>query len=1086
MLRGHGSLAVFLVCCCGVHTACAPQRVQPPVLVNRHAATPPKTRWPEPSWSARFVSPTQLLACAHLEDSRRLCVGELGERWLDAANGAVPSPYLASESLVAAVPTAPGHFVFLGIHGTRFFSNSALGPVTARQLAPQRFHRFHLTEGYWYGLNDSGELWRGAFEDRVGTRLATSGEVYDYAVAPNGRGVVLTIPERLLLTEDAGDHFTTLNFGPLGVTAATSDAAGHVHLTAVLPSQAPAPAGIIVDDALQAQNLEVKLHAAPLPAPDTRALDEGRAVFSDHQWFELRHLDTGWHLTLGQFDGPLRLVKTEGLDDCAALRLAQHRQTLVVICQGRPESNHSEALTLRVAELPRPQFTRLTGTLNGHLREVRIRALDERRLLAVGLCATPDATRAKPGLASAAVESTATLVNVKQVSICSANRASIVSITPAPALGTQVSLAAVDALGANIVAPALAVSNDGHLAAFVARADGQSPWYLFLSNDQGHIFTPHAIDTLPVTSAPPPQAAAHRIKRVRAASIVHSLNFGEDNSLALVVKNADTPVVHNFDDRGQLIASSLPPPAVSRVDAVGPRILAVSLTERDVFQSMDRGASFERVGHLPSAACLTYSSCPVICRAAGCLIGERYTRVGWGAPGSDALDIAGNPELELTQSEPKTERVAFRTPLSCRISLHAQRLGTMAQAPSVEQTGLGNVLWYSVIENLDDASAGVFRFWRDLGHGTKSLAFSPLNAANSAGLAHQFDDAGVALLRSRQVPKVGGPVGEVELAAWLFKRETWVQARSHDATTLSNDDFYLLGADKARRLLPSVLSAAEGGVFTNLHAPKIDGGVQWVTPGSTSPLPAIPWPIKRVRDVHYSRFKNDWVVFALDESGSVLLRASRPITASAASGWTFAAQTVANPSFSLLSPSERTKFSWRDQPPLLFLAQATSGRHMQTITAHPLLDDAQLLGPSFDVTMPETWHETPPACTARDRRELSRIALPLLPHAARAVAIVEDDQPARWLLASQAVLYVNATRACLDVLWAETLPGQQVSRAVMPLDDLTHATVFVTERGQTRAVMAKCAFDASAKPAPEMETRVQARWNLEHLPLSDP
>ena len=219
----------------------------------------------------------------------------------------------------------------------------------------------------------------------------------------------------------------------------------------------------------------------------------------------------------------------------------------------------------------------------------------------------------------------------------------------------------------------------------------------------------------------------------------------------------------------------------------------------------------------------------------------------------------------------------------------------------------------------------------------------------------------------------------------------------------------------------------------------------------------------------------------------MLLRATKPVAATHDSmGWTFAARTIANPEFSTQPSGDGVKFSWGQDRPLLLLARATSGRHLQQLSVQPLTQDAKLLGQGYDVRLPDALGEMPPACSARDRRELTRVVLPLLPQAAHAVEILQPDKQPRWLVATQAVLYLNATRACVDVLWAETMPGVTASNAVMPLDDLGHATVFLTENGRIQARAARCAFDANVKPPPETETRMQARWNLEHLPLGDP
>ena len=167
------------------------------------------------------------------------------------------------------------------------------------------------------------------------------------------------------------------------------------------------------------------------------------------------------------------------------------------------------------------------------------------------------------------------------------------------------------------------------------------------------------------------------------------------------------------------------------------------------------------------------------------------------------------------------------------------------------------------------------------------------------------------------------------------------------------------------------------------------------------------------------------------------------------------------------------------------MASATRGRRLKAVSAHELTTDAELLGSGFDVTLPELLSEPPVACSARDRRELIRVVLPLLPQAARGVQVLESNQPARWLVATQAVLYASPKRSCLDALWAESMAGSSSINAVIGLDELGHATVFRSQTDGLRATPARCRLDVHAAPPPEYETRMQARWNLDHLPLRE-
>jgi hypothetical protein len=471
--------------------------------------------------------------------------------------------------------------------------------------------------------------------------------------------------------------------------------------------------------------------------------------------------------------------------------------------------------------------------------------------------------------------------------------------------------------------------------------------------------------------------------------------------------------------------------------------------------------------------------------------------VSWGSEGTELLDIAGNPEKQELEDELPTERVSFKTPVVCEEKRAATFTGRFARSPSAEQVSVGDMLWYSPWQDFGTATAGMYWVRRGQETPANARALTPAESRETsgsgnfvsadAGLGMSFDDAGLVFMRSRRVPKVSEPLGELELASWLFKRPTWVHSRFRDAQVLSNSEFYLLGGDQARRLLPALLGATRDGVFVQPHAEAVSvDEAHLVTPVSATTLDRIPWPLQRVRDVHWSKVNNRWQVYALDETGSVLLRATKPIGATRdATAWTFAARTITNPRFSSLRPEQQVQLRWGETQPMLFLARAIRGKRLQSVSARRLTTDAQLLESGFDVTLPELLSETPVACSAQDRRELTRVVLPLLPQAARGVQVLDGNQPARWLVATQAVLYASPKRTCLDALWAESMPGSPAVTAVVGLDALSHATVFRSQPDGLRATPAQCRFDAHASAPPEYETRMQARWNLDHLPLRE-
>jgi hypothetical protein len=1015
-------------------------------------------------------------------------VGAIGERWLDAPSGALASPYLAPETLVAAVPTDAHTWVFVGQHGSRFTADTPLGPFASMQRSPQRYAAFAVVSGLWYGLAMDGTLWRGTWNDAVGARLVLPAPIFAFAMSSAGKGVALAIPERTWVSHNQGTDWEPVELGPFGATAISVDEQGDFGFTALLPNPASETAGIVFRNSKTAFVQENKLRHAPAEFAEAQGFTEGRATRSGFEIVELRQLDGSWHVGAGPLDKPLLFSKTQGLEDCSALHLSVSTQLSLAICRHGDRREATQELSLRVSDNHAQHFVSLPGTVSGSFNNSQIAVLGRDRFVATGLCAPQDSRQV------VAPTSSYHLTNAKQYSNCVPKAPVIIHLIHAPTGGeTTVQVVPVAAPGAHIVASPVAASRDGQLVAFVARANANSHWQLFFSDDAGKLFVPHSLDALPVTGAAPTTGSgATRGKDHRETRVIQSLNFAEDRSLSLVLRDGDSPIIFNFDDRGGLIAVAMAPVGVARADAVGSRILAVSLTERAVYESLDRGASFELVGHLPAAACLTSLSCPVVCSTLGCLIGERFTRVSWGGRGASTLDIAGNPETASAYSEPPTERVAFRTPLLCQpIATRDAPVPVLTHAPLPEQTSLAETLWYSPWQDTLKGSAGVFRARRGRTQVDELPAFMPIVHPERAGFAASFHDAGLAILRSTQLPKQGEALGELEVAWMRFERQSWAHARFRDAVPMKSSDSYLYGLDRARRLLPAQLSVSGEGVFVQPHADAEQQlGSYYITTAGSTQLEHIAWPFLRLRVQQTIKDKDAWRAYAWDETGTVLLRAEKSFTAGAIEGsWEFSAQTVANPSSSPLAIRNQVSAYWGGSRPFLVLGAAARGHQLQSLTAHELTSNKRPLGPALQLPLPASLNEPPPACRAEDRRELVRVVVPLLPTAARPMGIQDSNHKTHWLVANHAVVYASQSRACVDALWAETLPGTTPMHAVVALGELQKAWLFRSKRlkgdEKVEVEAIRCQMDAAANPPPELETRTQARWNLDKLPLSE-
>lgn len=964
---------------CAVGAGCAQHAAPAPINRAKTVFADIKRSSPAPRWGARFVSPVQLVACRDLDSAKRVCFGELGERWLDGPAAAIASPYLAPESLVAMVRTPGGQFVYVGEHGGRFLSTDELGPFVASQPATQRYSGFQIVGDRWYGQNREGELWTGVWPSRDGQRVALQGPVLDFAMGASGRGLAVTLPERLWITQDQGQSWQLLHQPPLGIRRVSADSIGHLKLTAVLADQLHSD-GFTVEGTAPATDVAApRLHHDPAIWADARAMELGRATFLTEQWYELTHRDDGWYFAWGRFDQPLQLDQVPALKACSDVRLSVHSATAAALCLPPRDQEPSSRVTLHIWPLRHlDKRVEYKGELRGPLKDIRLQLLDPARAIVTG-AASP-----LPGASASSRPHVAQLLNRKQWHSETPVVPLMLSWTPnaeGRLHAEPISLPATRAEGE------VAVSDDGRDVAFIARATPAGPLQLLLSSDGGRNFAAHSIEGAPVTAEPRLAQLPNRRGPSDATLQVKSLAFGDDRSLALVAKDGDAPIIYNFDSSGGLVATSLAPPEVSQVGAAGTRILAMSMTQRHVYQSLDRGASFELVGHLPAAACLPHMTCPIICRSAGCIVGDRFTRSSWGTS-PDKLDFAYDDEERVARAQPVTARVMLRPSLMCRLA--SSQSTPVPRAPSAGDMGWTSELWQL-----------------------------PLSAAARCGV------------RARR----GG-------------------------TTIEQ------------------VPCANGG--TNLGATY--------EPQEARTWGPIGWPLPAIEAV-WHRFKNGWSVFALDDSRSLLLRATHSALPGTPMGaWQIAARTIASGQ-QPMTQREYNRLAKGPSGPVLLLATAASGRQLTDLTVFPLTSDEQLLGAPFSVQLPHAFDEPPARCTARDRQTLVRVSVPLLPDAARGVALEDDRGALQWLVATHATLFAGPKRTCVDSLWAETLPGLTSANAVIALDDLDHAWFFrAGSSGEARklARRVQCAFDMQAAPPPETESRLQARWNLGQLFLEQP
>ena len=466
-------------------TQCGPRTSPTSLPAQADVPRQAKTLITPPSWVARFSKPTELRNCVKLAGDSRLCVGAIGERWLDEPSGALASAYLAPETLVAALPTGAQSWVLVGQHGSRFTAQTPLGPLVLVQRPPQRYTKFTVAAGRWYGLTVNGELWQGLYNDLVGARANLPEPIFDFAMSPAGNGLALSIPEQAWASRDSGANWETLQLGPFGATSIAVDERGDFGITTLLPGPAKALEGITFRSAATALSQSIKLRHAPAEFAETQGFVEGRSARLGPEVLELRKIEETWQAGVGPIDKPLSFSKVTGLDDCSALHVAVSAKTCLVICRNDNEKAGTRGLSLRESDIKALNFTRLPGLLAGRFDDIQIATVHPNHFIATGLCAASASQRVvEPN-------TTRALLNSKNIADCVPHSVVSIELSRAPTnAGPAFTLRPVMAAGAHFAAPPVAVSRNGQLAAFVARSGSTTPWQLYFQPIQANRSAP--------------------------------------------------------------------------------------------------------------------------------------------------------------------------------------------------------------------------------------------------------------------------------------------------------------------------------------------------------------------------------------------------------------------------------------------------------------------------------------------------------------------------------------------------------------------------------------------------------------------
>lgn len=1007
-----------------------------------------------PKWSYHPVRPRGLAARMDLGDATRLFVGKGGERWLVHVRegAAVAAPMLADEDLVAVSRPKQDVFAFIGSKGTIYTSESPLGSFTsARRMdpAPLRVAAAGklIVAVHWDGTlarsTDGGKTF-------VPLSLPAANPLYDVALAEDGRAMVLGFPEQLWISKDIlgqDPRFSLAGTPTVGAGMVGVDAVGFLVARGVRESITwrTGDQGLTVSNRPfepAAMDLWTDLEAGP----SASALASGRATLSAGQYFEVaRREEQGpWFLGQGAITERLRWTPIPQSEDCRHMAIAVHGERLAFGCMAGARKGGVLFPPLRVIHSRDGggSFTKQSTGLVADEEAVFLTVLDDDTLLvsgackpnARGICAPAEPMRLTPVRESRRLQyGAAEPVQVPKI-VGRVNR--------------------VVASGDRLYSTGLLLG--GHRPA------------ILVSDDRGETFRAVPLD-LTKTAV----AEQHDVDKLLGRMQPGKLSVGEEGKLSWLLYTEQGPVWVVIDQRGKVVSATLAPSEASFLETAGARGLALT-SDAYVKESSDGGATFRPLTRMPAWMWEGEESPVAICGAMGCVVGEEFSRLGWGAAGGGVLSQKDDGADEGTDASEDAApgQAPSRTPIVCEVMDSSP--GTIQNVVSLPDAGdalRGTSAWSALIVDRKNASVSVAHATAVPSHAVRTIPLlSPVPNASRFALEARSQVEGAAALRYAVVtdaegkPVVGSPMGRVEVA-WdnQFEGPPQRAVIAQGGELRAGDAIVSSGSPPRAQL--QLLSVAPGGIHVCPHAECNQPGDRVLflrNRGPSESIPLTPWPNVGLGGKalplshHITRSKGAHVPIATHEQRSVVMRAQRRDDGSHA----FLALAFAPSDSKEVGLAGFSYWSYHPQG-TIGLSHTLYHATKQLARAWVLsFDTEQGVGRLLPAPTQRDLSDPPLSCTSAQRQGSHRVVSPVMTGAQHPV-IIEAGKRKTRLFTQTAVLYGEPGSACADVIDASAEKGNR--RALIPVGAMDRSWLLGLDDTTLRWWPMRCRFQPGAK-----------------------
>jgi hypothetical protein len=638
-----------------------------------------------PRWRYHPPRHAKLHDGLRLEDGSWLLVGGRGERWIaqpgaiDGAprrGAATDAPVLFAKAANARLPetirsvvrAGPKDWLLVGESGTVYACEEPLAPCARTTRPPTPLTRVVGGASGLIGLSPNGRVLR----YRAGSGWARGDELprrlFDVARANRTTLLGLAAPETLLTSRDGGLRWAVLRAPPIGAQRLVSASGGGVIVEGVASSMywdGGSDRLTAVGDRLPTQlPLDGDWLVVPERGPRTEAVAERQAAVTGGHYYEafestgeriaqamslLQPTDSHegqqaeqdpeggvsrWLWASGALSAPLRIAPLSIAEPCDSVRLGAHERRVALACVHFDASGDEVVVDLHLSPDGGDSWSHRATLAAVETERVGLAVAGDGAVLLAGVCT------ARKGVC----EPTSPLL--------------LTFGDTAPPRQTD----APELVGAP---HALVWSDDGSHAYFLGRRAKDDEIGLFLSRDGGRSFVSRALE--PARSKAEQQAAPPW--DLTELSSDRSLHPGADGTLGIVV-SAEPPAYLVADGEGRISQVAQLPEDTLAVSGSGRWVFALSTgagSDGDpgrlvAWESSDGGQTFRPTPVTPALRLDEFETLALRCSAAGCLVGDRASRIGWGH-GDD--EWSPGP-AEIDQSLPPLEP-AVKAPLDCEL-----------------------------------------------------------------------------------------------------------------------------------------------------------------------------------------------------------------------------------------------------------------------------------------------------------------------------------------------------------------------------------------------------------------------------------